>query len=64
MTSTLPTRPSDDEPERFYIGKDKPQIQVSRHPKHWEGKLYAPWELKDEADNLPESPEQNWEEGS
>jgi hypothetical protein len=50
------------EPEKHWIGKDKPAVSRSSEPLDWPGKLYPLWMLKDEADNLPESPEQaGWE---
>jgi hypothetical protein len=52
----------EDEKHQVYITGDSAFLQKVEEPTDWEGKLYNSWELQDEADNLPESPEQNWEE--
>ncbi len=43
---------------KYYVGSDKPKFQYPSEPEHFEGKMYPEWQLKNEADNLPESPEQ------
>lgn len=48
----------ENQPKRYYIGKEPAKVEWSYGvPKHWDGKRYYWWELKDQGDNWPDEPE-------